>query len=122
MLIRALVGGLKSVISKSLTSPSEPHRVTPLSMVFIGGIAGISLVLAEIFLGLSVYKVLRFDCGYSEGLSMLMASLVYLVHMVVSLLILKYRIKKEIHQSVVIKEYKLVKDVVNALIEGYKSK
>lgn len=122
MFSKALAEGLKSVISKSLTSPSESHRVTLLSMVFIGGIAGISLILAEIFLGLSMYKVLRFDCGYSEGLSMLMASLVYIVQTVASMLIVKRYLKKEAHQSVIVKEYKLVKDVVSALIEGYKSK
>ncbi len=91
-------------------------------MVFMGVIAGVSLVLAEIFFGLSVYKVLRFDCGYNEGLSMLIATLVYIVQMVVSILVIRHRLKKMTTENIVIKEYKLVKDVVSALIDGYKSK
>lgn len=122
MIIRALVESITSVIAKSLTSPPKPNRVTPLSMVFMGVIAGVSLVLAEIFFGLSVYKVLRFDCGYNEGLSMLIATLVYIVQMVVSILVIRHRLKKMTTENIVIKEYKLVKDVVSALIDGYKSK
>ncbi len=122
MIIRALIEGTKSVIFRSLTSPSESSQVTPLSMVFIGGVAGISLILAEIFFGLSVYKALRFDYGYGEGLSMLMGAFVYMVQMVISILIVRHHLKKMATESIVVKEYKLVKGVLNALIDGYKSK
>ena len=47
----ALVEGLKSVIVRSLTSPSGSNQVTPLSMILAGGVAGISLILAEFFWG-----------------------------------------------------------------------
>ena len=82
MIMGALVEGLKSVIVRSLTSPSGSNQVTPLSMILVGGVAGISLILAEIFLGLSMYKALRFDCGCGEGISMLIAALVYIVQMI----------------------------------------
>lgn len=97
MIVRALIEGLRAVIAKSLTSPPESNQVTPLSMVFLGAIAGISLILAEIFFGLSMYKVLRFDCGYSEGLSMLIATLVYVIQMVVSILMVRHHFKKNGH-------------------------
>lgn len=122
MIMRALVEGLKSVIVRSLTSPSESNQVTPLSMVFIGGVAGISLILAEVFFGLSMYKALRFDCGYGEGLSMLMAALVYVVQMIISILIVRHHFKRMVTENVMVKEYKLVKGVFSSLIDGYKSK
>jgi len=123
MILRTIVEGLKSVIARSLTTAPEASRpIIPLSLVFMGGIAGISLILAEIFFGLSTYKVLRFDYGYSEGLSMLMATLVYITQMIASILIIKHHLKKITYQNAIVKEYKLAKDVVIALIEGYKSK
>jgi len=88
----------------------------------MGGIAGISLILIEVFFGLSAYKMLRFDYGYSEGLSMLLATGVYMIQIIVSIGLIKHHLKKAVHQNIIVKEYNQVKDIVNALIDGFKSK
>ncbi len=121
MIVKALIEGLKSVAVKSLASP-EPKRVTPLSLIFIGGLACVTFTLAEIFLGFSVYKTLHLDCGYREGFSMLSASLMYIVQVVIATLIIRHNLNKTTAENILIKEYKLVKGIVSALIEGYKSK
>ena len=67
MIVKALMEGLKSVAVRSLTS-SEPRQIISISMIFIGGTAVVSFILAEIFLGLAIYKILNYNCEYSEGL------------------------------------------------------
>ena len=69
-----------------------------------------------------MYKALRFDYGCGEGISMLIAALVYIVQMIISILIVRHHFKKMVTENVIVKEYKLVKGVVNSLIDGYKSK
>lgn len=122
MITQTLIEGLKTVIARSLMTPSASHQPISLVLIFMGGIAGISLILAEVFFGLSAYKMLRFDYEYSEGLSMLLATWVYMIQIVVSIWLIKHHLKKAAHQNVIVKEYNQVKDIVHALIEGYKSK
>lgn len=122
MVIKALIEGFKSLAAQSLASSSERNQVAPLSAVFIGVVASISLILAEIFFGLSIYKALHFDYGHGEGLSMLIATLIYVIQVVISTLIIKHHLKKMATESIMIKEYRFVKGIVTALIEGYKSK
>jgi hypothetical protein len=121
MIINALIAGLKSVAVKSLTS-AEANRVTPLSMVFMGGVAGVCFILAEIFLGFSIYKILLFDGKHNEGFSLLMTAVMYAVQACACAVLIRYHLNKSTQENVIIKEYKLVKGVMNALIEGYKSK
>ncbi len=122
MIGKALIEGLKSMVVRSLTSPLETSEIAPLSMVFTGGVAGITLILAEVFFGLFIYKALHFEYGYREGLSMLVASLGYIVQAAIATLMIKHRLKKMAKENVVVKEYKLLKNLINALIDGYKGK
>ncbi len=122
MITQALIEGIKSVVTRSLMTPSASHQPVSLALIFMGGIAGISLILIEVFFGLSAYKMLRFDYGYSEGLSMLLATGVYMIQIIVSIGLIKHHLKKAVHQNIIVKEYNQVKDIVNALIEGFKSK
>jgi hypothetical protein len=121
MIIRDLVEGLKSVAVKSLTSP-EPRRIISVSMILMGGIATVSFILAEIFLGFAIYKLLHYDYEYSEGLAALITVLLYIGQLTISTLIISSHIKKLASESIIVKEYKLLKGIANALIEGYKSK
>ncbi len=121
MIVKALIEGIKSVAVKSLTS-TKPRRIISISTVFVGGIAVVSFILAEIFLGFSVYSTLHFDCGYGESFSMLSASLMYIAQVLIATLVIRHHLKKTTSENVLIKEYKLVKGVVSALIAGYKSK
>lgn len=120
MITRALFEGLRSAISQSLTAAPDPNRLTPLSIVFVSGVAIISLILAEVFLGLSMYKGLLSTYGYSEGISMLITTCMYIVQGVLCFLIIKQHLKKIVTQNIIVKDYRLVKGVLASLIEGYK--
>lgn len=122
MIVQALVEGLKSVISQSLTPTPETKQITPLSIIFIGAVSVVSLILAEVFLGLSLYKMFHFNYGYGEGFSMLMAALMNLGQAAICLVVIRWHLKKMVRENIVVKEYKLVKGVLYSLIKGYKSK
>ncbi len=122
MIMKTLIEDLKSFIFNSLTTPPEPRRVTPLSMIFVGIIGSITLVLAEVFLGLSLYKILRKDYGWSEGLALAGISLPYLFQTLICALIVKRHFKKMAQGNLFTKEFQLVKSILKALIDGYKSK
>ena len=53
---------------------------------------------------------------------MLMAALIYIVQAVIATLVVRYQLKKMSTENIIVKEYKIAKDVISALIAGYKSK
>ena len=122
MITEVLVKGLKSVIARLLTTSSEPRPSTLLNIIFISGVLTITFILAEVFFGLSVYKMLRFDEGYGEGISMLAVALMYVIQAIGSGLMARRCLKKLTTSNIVVKEYKLMKSIFNAFLEGYKSK
>lgn len=123
MLIKIFTEGIKSAVLGLLTSTTpDSSGLAPLSMFFMVMIAIIALTLAEIFLGLAIFNILNIEVRYGVGISMLMTVLIYIIQIMICTWLIKRQLKKVEEHSVVIKDYKLIKGAITALIEGYKGK
>lgn len=121
MIIKSFIESLKSVFLRSLIGAPGLNKPILFNMFFVVLMAIISIILAEIFLGLSIYK-LSLECNWNERAALLITTLMYGIQVVISILAIKHHIKKVVKENVIIKDYKLIKGVLSALIEGYKNR
>ena len=117
MLIENLVEGLRMFI----TSQASSNKITPTVILIVIG-CFICIMLAEVFIGLSVYKMLHATYGYEESLALLITSSLYIIQAGLLLYYIAAYYEKLAKKNILIREYNSLKNIFNAFIEGYKSK
>ncbi|AZL15053.1 hypothetical protein [Rickettsiales endosymbiont of Stachyamoeba lipophora] len=116
MNLKKLLGYLAAVIVPQVST----NQKIPIEALLILITGCISIIVAKVFLGLSLYKALCLI--YTQSEAMLATAAVFLMMAILLIMIAKYYLKKAASKSIIMKEYSLVKNVLSALIAGYNSK